>query len=61
MEAFEDELVIFEIGGFDESVVEDSDDEVVHTMRREGYGEEISGREGGKYGDENLPLSAMLN
>ena len=46
MKALENKLVVFELCCFEESVMEDADDEGVKTVRDKGYGEEIEGAEG---------------
>lgn len=59
MEAFEDELVFFQRGGYQQAVVEDPEDEGMETMRDGCQGEERAGREGGEDLDEDLPLVSI--
>jgi hypothetical protein len=54
VEAFEDELVVFEACGFSEAVVEDSKDQIVDAVGGESYGEEVACGEGGEDRDEDL-------
>lgn len=54
VEDFEDEFVIFELGGFEKPVVEDAEDEGVQAVRGEGYGEEVKGSECREDRDEDL-------
>lgn len=56
METLEDELVVFELCCFEESVMEDPNDQGVESVRDEGYREEIEGAERGKQRDEDLGL-----
>lgn len=48
MVAFEDELVVFVGGSFEESRFEDSQDNVVEEVAGGGYGEEVAGEKVGQ-------------
>lgn len=54
VETFEDQFMVLELGGFEESMVKDSDDEGVEKVRSEGYGEELEGAESREHGHEDL-------
>jgi hypothetical protein len=54
VEAFEEEFVVFELGGFESAVVEDADDEIEDAVGGEGKGKEGEGWEIAEDGDEDL-------
>ena len=54
MEAFEDQLVIFEGRGFYETVVDDAEYEIVHAVAGKSNGKEDAGGEEGEDCNEHL-------
>ena len=57
MEAFEDDFMVFERCGFDESVMNDSKDNVMKAMGSPCQWKKIVGGEGGEDSDEELCMS----
>lgn len=54
METFQNDLVVFQRGGHQETVVEDAKDEGVEAMRDGGQGDQGAAEEGGEDLDEDL-------
>lgn len=54
MEAFQNDLVVFQRGGHQETVVEDAQDEGVETVRDGGQGDQGAAEEGGEDFDKDL-------